>query len=92
LGLKYIFGFGTCTYGHFDEVILMHDQLEQLKDLCERFLRAHIKAPASPEDEVKVARLVVALRKKALEQAEKKLNDVWSKQNIGKKDESPRTD
>lgn len=51
-----------------------------------------IKAPASPEEKVRVAKLVVALRKKALEQAEKKLNDVWSKQNIGKKDESPRTD
>lgn len=92
LGLKYIFGFSTCAYGHFDEVILMHDQLEQLKDLCERFLCTHIKAPASPEEKVRVAKLVVALRKKALEQAEKKLNDVWSKQNIGKKDESPRTD
>lgn len=83
LAIKYIFGFKS-KYGHFDETVLMHDQLKQIRGLCDRFLQTHIPQPSTPEDKVKVAKLVVALRKKALEQAEAKLVEVKS---AGEKDE-----
>jgi hypothetical protein len=83
LALKYIFGFETCSYGHFDEVILMHDQLGKLRDLCDRFLKTHLPNPSTPEDKVKVAKLVVALRQKALEQARSKLEEVRGNESTG---------
>ncbi len=51
----------------------MHDQLKELRDLCDSFLSVHVKKPTSPEDAVDVARLIVKMRERALEQAQAKL-------------------
>lgn len=76
LAIKYIFGRTTSKYGHFDETILVYEQIERLKDLCDRFLLSHIKKPISIEDKIQVAKMIVAMRKKALERAEAQLNEV----------------
>lgn len=76
VGIKYIFGFGD---GAFDEVMLHHERVTQLRDLCNAWLEKHPwpygeEAPA--EDQLKWAEKMVefgenwlAGRKRSLEKA-----------------------
>jgi len=37
LGIKYIFGY-ECRYGHWDESLLLGDQVRQLRTMCDKHL------------------------------------------------------
>lgn len=77
-GIKYIFGFKS-AYGHFDEVIMRHQEVTQLNSLCEEWLKKHIKPPLTPKEEYEVARLVVLLKQKSLDKAIEKQNEALNK-------------
>lgn len=78
LALKYVVGIHTCKFGHFDETSLSHDKVEQLRDLCDRFLSSHIEKPLTKEDEVRIAKVIVEMRKRSLSRAEEQLASVLS--------------
>lgn len=81
LAIRYIFGFKS-KYGQFDEVILMNEQVEQLENMCDRFLKTHMRKSDTLKNSLKWARLVVDLRKKELAEAENELNNIWAEQNM----------
>jgi hypothetical protein len=89
-GIRYIFGRKT-KYGHFDDVLLTYPQIEKLRDLCDGWLDKHPKPPVTPEEELKIARLMVAFREQSLEKSKQKLNEAWAqvhKEELdGKEDE-----
>ena len=37
-GIKYIFGY-KCRYGHFEETVLGTNQVRELKEICDNFLK-----------------------------------------------------
>lgn len=76
-GIKYIFGFKS-SYGQFDCAGLRHKQVNQLRDLCNRWMVIHPwpeDYDATPEENLKWARLVVKKQHENLGKAEKKLEE-----------------
>ena len=48
IGIKYILGFKS-KFGHFDEVVLSRCQVEQIRELCDKFLE--FDNDQQPEDQ-----------------------------------------
>jgi len=76
-GIKYILGIKS-KYGHFDEFLLAHSQVEELNKLCNKWLQCHIRPPSTPEEKLKVASLMVAFREKSLEKAKIQYAEAYS--------------
>ena len=66
-GLKYIFGFKS-RYGQFDEAILGHKEVTQIKELCDEWLETH---PKEKEDKLRIAKVRVRMAQRELEKLEK---------------------
>lgn len=57
----------------FGSIILNHNKIKELEKFFNDFLTTHFSKPITPEEKIKVAKMVVALRRKALENSILKL-------------------
>jgi hypothetical protein len=74
-GLKYIFGFKS-RFGQFDEATMSYEKVEQLKVMCDKWLETHHKAPLNKEEELKVAKIMVKMQEKRLEEVKKQRDEL----------------
>lgn len=72
LAFRFVFGIKTPT-NYFCETILNYNKVKELKDLFDNFLNNHLKTPRTEEEKIKIAKMVVSLRKKSLDVAIEKL-------------------
>jgi len=75
-GIKYILGFKS-RYGQFDEAILSYEEVEKLRDICNKWLETHQKKPSTLEEKLMTARLVEKMYERKLEEARQKREEAW---------------
>jgi len=76
-GIKYIFGHKS-SYGQFDCAGLDHKKVKQLRDFCNSWLEKHpwpYGEKATPEENLKWAKIIAEMQRKGLENAERKLKE-----------------
>jgi hypothetical protein len=75
LGIKYICGHKS-KYGHFDEALLFRAEVENLRDVCNKFLDANPKLPIEPLQRISILKMMKEHTEEELSQARKELAQV----------------